>query len=190
MPDDEEEIDQDFADEGSFGKWLQSEMAKQNIGIQDLADKTGLTYVGIWNIVRGNTKWPREATRKRISNALNSQVPFEVETDITTQSSVSGYTWTDFSPYDLQTIPELGGIYVFYDITDRPVYVGKSNSNVRGRVQDHQTRFWFKQPLVMRGSFLAVSDQEMCDKIEMILIKFLGNHALLNFKGVRRDVTN
>lgn len=187
MPEDEE-VDQDIEGEGSFGRWLQSELTRQNITITDLASKTGLTYVGIWNIVRGNTRWPREATRERISQALNSAVPSEVETEITTQSSVSGYTWTDFSPYDLQTIPELGGIYVFYDITDRPVYVGKSNGNVRGRVQDHQTRFWFKQPLVMRGSFLAVADHEMCDKIEMILIKFLGNHALLNFKGVRRDV--
>jgi transcriptional regulator with XRE-family HTH domain len=115
MPE-EEEIDQNVEAEGSFGKWLQSELTRQDITIQDLANKTGLTYVGIWNIVRGNTKWPREATREKISQALNSEVPSEVETEITTQSSVSGYTWTDFSPYDLQTIPELGGVYVFYDI--------------------------------------------------------------------------
>lgn len=184
----DDDVEQNLEGEGSFGKWLQSELTKQDISIQDLADKTGITYVGIWNIVRGNTKWPREATRTKISKALDSQVPAEVETEITKESSVSGYIWTDFSPYDLQTIPELGGIYVFYDITDRPVYVGKSNKSVRTRVQDHQTRFWFKQPLVMRGSFLAVPDDEMCDKIEMILIKFLGTHALLNFKGVRRDV--
>jgi len=170
-----------------LGDWLRAEMSKQSISIQELANRTGLSYPGVWNIVRGNTQYPQEATRQKISQALNSQVPTEIEQEIATQSSVSGYVWTDFSPYDLQTIPELAGIYVFYDITDRPVYVGKSNSNVRSRVRDHQTRFWFKQPLVMRGSFLAVPDPEMCDKIEMILIKFLGNHALLNFKGVVRD---
>jgi transcriptional regulator with XRE-family HTH domain len=137
----DEEVDQNFEGEGSFGKWLRSEMAKQDTSIQDLADKTGLTYVGIWNIVRGNTKWPREATREKISRALNSQVPSEVETEITNQSSVSGYIWTDFSPYDLQTIPELGGIYVFYDITDRPVYVGNSTdrgAQVRRKVLDRR----------------------------------------------------
>jgi hypothetical protein len=56
-----------------------------------------------------------------------------------------------------------------------------------GRVKDHQTRFWFKSPLVVRGSFLAIDDPSMCDKIEAILIKFLGKHALLNVKGVVRD---
>jgi transcriptional regulator with XRE-family HTH domain len=173
-----------------FGDWLRAEMEKQNVSIQDLANRTDLSYQGIWNIVRGNTRYPQAATRQKLSAALNQAVPAQIEQKIETESSVSGYVWTDFSPYDLQTIPELAGIYVFYDITERPVYVGKSNSNVRGRVRDHQTRFWFKQPLVMRGSFLAVSEQEMCDKIEMILIKFLGNHALLNFKGVVRDVEN
>jgi transcriptional regulator with XRE-family HTH domain len=162
-------------------------MAKQEISIQELANRTGLSYPGVWNIVRGHTQYPQQATRKKISEALNSQVPSKIEQEIATQSSVSGYEWTDFSPYDLQTIPQQGGIYVFYDITDRPVYVGKSRTNVRGRIHDHQTRFWFKQPLVMRGSFLAVDDPTMCDKIEMILIKFLGNHALLNSKGVTRD---
>jgi hypothetical protein len=78
-------------------------------------------------------------------------------------------------------------VYVFYDITDRPVYVGKSRQNLRGRVRDHQTRFWFKTPVVVRGSFLAIDDPSMCDKIETILIKFLGNHALLNARGVIRD---
>jgi len=40
---------------------------------------------------------------------------------------------------------------------------------------------------VARGSFLAIDDPSMCDKIEAILIKFLGKHALLNVKGVIRD---
>ena len=171
-----------------FGDWLRTEMDKKDITIQQLANKTTLSYQAIWNIVKGNTRYPQASTRQQLSSALELSVPAEIEQTIETESSVSGYVWTDFSPYDLQTIPEMAGVYVFYDITDRPVYVGRSYSNVRERVRDHQTRFWFKQPLVMRGSFLAVPDQEMCNKIETILIKFLGTHALLNFKGVVRDV--
>lgn len=79
-------------------------------------------------------------------------------------------------------------MYVFYDITDRPVYVGKSNTSIRGRVKDHQTRFWFKYPLVVKGAFLNVADRELCGMLEMVLIKFLGKHALLNEKGVARDI--
>jgi hypothetical protein len=115
-------------------------------------------------------------------------VPTEVGQEIEHEAAISGYTWTDFTPSDLQTVPALSGVYVFYDITDRSVYVGKSRSNVRGRVRDHQTRFWFKPPLVVRGSFLAIEDPSMCDKIEAILIKFSGNHALLNARGVDRDI--
>jgi transcriptional regulator with XRE-family HTH domain len=174
----------------TFGEWLNKEMERQNVTIQQLADKTRLTYTGIWNIVKGNTLYPREETRKRLSAALNQPVPTEVEHEIEQESAILGYTWTDFTPSDLETVPQLGGVYVFYDITDRPVYVGKSRQNVRGRVQDHQTRFWFKHPLVVRGSFLAIDDPVMCDKIEAILIKFLGNHALLNVKGVVRDRTD
>jgi transcriptional regulator with XRE-family HTH domain len=172
----------------TFGEWLNKEMAKQDISIQDLADKTRLTYTGIWNIVKGNTAYPREETRRKLSEALNQTVPTEVEKEIEQEAAISGYTWTDFTPSDLETVPALGGVYVFYDVTDRPVYVGKSNKNVRGRVRDHQTRFWFKHPLVVRGSFLAIDDPVMCEKIEAILIKFLGNHALLNSKGVVRDM--
>lgn len=181
----EERLDQP---EQLFGDWLRVELDRQKLPIQELANRTGLSYQAIWYIVRGKTRYPQVETRQRISEALNQSVPPEIEQTLESESSVSGYVWTDFSPYDLQTVPEMAGIYVFYDITDRPVYVGKSNTNVRGRVHDHQTRFWFKQPLVTRGSFLAVPDQEMCNKIEMILIKFLGTHALLNFKGVVRDV--
>jgi transcriptional regulator with XRE-family HTH domain len=174
----------------TFGEWLNKEMERQDVSIQQLADKTKLTYTGIWNIVKGNTLYPREETRKKLSAALNQSVPTEVEQEIEQESAISGYTWTDFTPSDLETVPQLAGVYVFYDVTDRPVYVGKSRHNVRGRVQDHQTRFWFKPPLVVRGSFLAIDDPEMCDKIEAILIKFLGNHALLNVKGVVRDMTD
>jgi transcriptional regulator with XRE-family HTH domain len=170
----------------SFSDWLVREMDKQKVSIQELAVRTRITYAGIWNIVKGNTQSPREETRKRLSEALNRTVPGDLEQEIK-QDALTGYIWNDFTPTDVQSIPELGGVYVFYDITDRPVYVGKSRSNVRTRVKDHQTRFWFKPPLVVRGSFLAIDDPDMCDKIEMILIRFLGNHALLNSKGVVRD---
>jgi transcriptional regulator with XRE-family HTH domain len=176
------------SDQAPFGVWLNKEMDAKGISIQELANKTGISYPGIWNIVRGKTRNPIDDTRRKIAAALEQPVPTEIEQEISQESNVSGYDWIDFSPSDLQTVPEKGGVYVFYDITDRPVYVGKSKSNVRLRVKDHQTRFWFKPPLVERGSFLAIADPDMCSKIEMILIKFMGSHALLNTKGVVRDL--
>jgi transcriptional regulator with XRE-family HTH domain len=114
----------------TFGQWLSNEMTNQTVTIQDLANKTGITYTGIWNIVKGNTMYPRDETRKKLSEALNQVVPKDIELEIEKESAVEGYTWIDFTPTDLPTVPELGGVYVFYDITDRPVYVGKSRTNV------------------------------------------------------------
>jgi len=172
----------------AFGDWLRAEMDKQGLSIGVLAERTGITYTGIWNIVKGNTVSPRKETRDKLAAALNEVIPPAVEAEIASQAiPLPGFEWADFTPTDLETVPQASGVYVFYDITDRPVYVGKSSKNVRIRVKDHQTRFWFKSPLVVRGSFLAIADADMCLRIETILIKFLGKHALLNSKGVVRD---
>lgn len=172
----------------AFGEWLQREMERKALSINGLAEKTGISPTGIWNIVKGNTISPREETRRKIAEALDEVVPSAVEAEIEVQSTpLPGFEWVDFTPADLETVPPSSGVYVFYDITDRPVYVGKSSKSVRVRVRDHQTRFWFKHPLVVRGAFLAVPDPDMCLKIETILIKFLGKHALLNYRGVVRD---
>ncbi len=173
----------------AFGEWLQSEMDKKGLKIQDLAERTGVTYTGIWNIVKGYTASPRQETREKLAAALNEAIPASVQTEITEQSTpLPGYEWVDFTPTDLETVPQQSGVYVFYDVTDRPVYVGKSSKNVRVRVKDHMTRFWFQSPLVVRGAFLSIPDPDMCLKIETVLIKFLGKHALLNSKGVIRDL--
>lgn len=174
--------------DASFGDWLSKEMDTRNISITQLAELTGLTYAGIWNIVKGNTKAPRIGTREKITKVIGVAVPPDVANAVERQSeALPGFEWVDFTPSDLETVPEAAGVYVFYDVTDRPVYVGKSKTNVRSRVKDHQTRFWFKEPLVVRGAFLAVPDAELCLKIEGALIKFLGKHALLNVKGANRD---
>ena len=176
------------SDEYSFANWLRDKMLEKDVSIARLAEMSGITYVGIWNIVEGNTRSPRDETRSKLAKALQSKIPKAVEeVSATEANAIPGYDWSDFTPSDLETVPEEPGIYVFYDITDRPVYVGKSIKNVRLRVKDHMSRFWFKEPLVVRGAFLHVPDADSCSKIEMILIKFLGKHALLNTKGAIRD---
>lgn len=186
--DDDQEAFPTKADEYSFGDWLNDKMQEKEISIARLSELSGISYPGIWNIIEGNTRSPRDETRRRLAKALKIKIPKEIE-DVSEAeaSAIPGYEWTDFTPTDLETVPVEPGIYVFYDITDRPVYVGKSHGSVRNRVKDHSSRFWFKEPLVVRGSFLHIPDADSCKKIEMILIKFLGKHALLNQKGAVRD---
>ncbi|MGX9983687.1 helix-turn-helix domain-containing protein [Methylobacterium fujisawaense] len=173
----------------TFGEWLQKELTEKGMTLGALAEKSGITRTGIWNIVKGNTKSPRPETRAKLAEALEEKVPAYVEAQIESEAAaVPGFVWNEFTPSDLETVPPQGGVYVFYDITDRPVYVGQSSKNVRARVKDHQTRFWFKHPLVVRGAFLAIPDPALCLQIETILIKFLGKHALLNVRGAIKDL--
>jgi transcriptional regulator with XRE-family HTH domain len=188
-PPSENEDSLPVATASAFGDWLRKEMETKGVSIGHLSEKTKITYTGIWNIVKGNTASPRLETREKLAAALEENIPYDVQAQIKEETTpIPNFDWVDFTPSDLETVPQSGGVYVFYDITDRPVYVGKSSTNVRTRVKDHQTRFWFKAPLVVRGSFLAEPNPELCLRIETILIKFLGKHALLNVKGVVRDL--
>lgn len=172
----------------SFSSWLKQTMDRKHIKIPQLVASTGITYAGIWNIAQGKTKAPREETRKKLAAALGEDVPEEIESASEKSAMLfPGFEWGDFTPHDLATVPDIPGVYVFYDVTDRPVYVGKSNKSIRTRVHDHQTRFWFKRPLVERGAFLEIKEKQLCDKIETILIKFLGKNALLNVKSIYRE---
>ena len=93
----------------------------------------------------------------------------------------------DFDPYDAKEIPNKPGVYVLYDISQRPIYVGKANK-ISGRLHDHSSRFWFKRPLVETGAYIEISNEELRDQIETVLIQFLKNNAVINKqKTVRGD---
>lgn len=101
--------------ESAFGDWLRQEMEKSGLTIQDLVERTNLTYTGIWNIVKGNTVSPRADTRSQLAQAIDANIPSEVETEIQQQSTpLPGFEWTDFTPTDLQTVPPESGVYVFF----------------------------------------------------------------------------
>ena len=70
-------------------------------------------------------------------------------------------------------------MYVLYDISQRPIYVGKA-SNIAGRLNDHGTRFWYKRPLVETGAYIEIQNKLLRDQIETVLIQFLKNNAVIN----------
>ena len=139
----------------------------------ELAELSGISYVQIYNLEAGRSTNPRESTRKRLETALKSEVPQEVQEQIDEEQSIEGLgPMTDFEPHDDSYLPKCPGVYVFYDVSDRPIYVGKSK-NISPRVREHQEKFWFKYPVVSHAAYVEINDEQLRHQVEQVLIKFL-----------------
>ena len=97
---------------------------------------------------------------------------------------------SDFDPHsDSNLWPDGAGVYVFCDISQRPIYVGQS-VNVRRRLKQYTegTRrpWWFAKPIVQSASFIPMEDDETRKRLEKIMITFLKSNAVLNKTHVRR----
>jgi lambda repressor-like predicted transcriptional regulator len=173
--------------EGIYSNWIREAMDKKGISITQLAEKTGLTYTGIWNILKGYSKKPQNRTIEKIKNVIEVDPPqIKTETELT---DVGLGELTDFDPHDVNDHPTCNGVYVFYDVTDRPVYVGRStskNRSIKDRINEHYEKFWFKRPIVNHAAFIKIEDEKTCIMIERALIRFLKSNAVLNRQLVDR----
>ena len=88
----------------------------------------GLTPPAIYRIEAGVTRNLRDATRKKLENALGSVLPADAAQEVAQESEVAGLgTFEDFDPHIDSDRPTGPGIYVFYDISERPIYVGEGS---------------------------------------------------------------
>ena len=91
-----------------------------------------------------------------------------------------------FDPHDDESWPVEPGVYVFYDISDRPIYIGEGQ-NAKKRIEEHEQKFWYRRPIVEDAVFLRVGDKQLRKQIEAVLIKFLRSNAVINQQHVERD---
>jgi excinuclease UvrABC nuclease subunit len=77
-------------------------------------------------------------------------------------------------------------LYVFYDVSDRPVYVGKAEV-IKKRVSDHVDKFWFKYPIVSHAAYVEIKGTILRHQVEQVLIKFLKSNAVINKQSVDRE---
>jgi transcriptional regulator with XRE-family HTH domain len=172
----------------TFGVWLRKAREAKDWSQFDLAEKSGGSQPQISNIEAGKSANPQSRTRDKLATALGTNSkPATVEE--TEAEKIAGLgILTDFAPHEEDLLPEINGVYVFYDVTDRPVYVGKAvQQTIRDRVRQHNDKFWFKRPIVDRASYLEINDEKLCGQVEQVLIKFLESNALLNKHYVQRD---
>jgi hypothetical protein len=145
-----------------------------------------VSAIQIYNIETARTTNPRASTRAALEQALNEQAPRELVEAVEESAEIPGVgRLSDFEPHNEDDYPREPGVYVFYDISDRPVYVGQSR-DIRRRVREHVEAFWFKQPIVQTAAYVRVDDDTLRSQLEETLIKFLKSNAVINKSHVDR----
>jgi len=182
-------------EEGSvaLASWLAKKRGEQNLSRKELAQKANVSEMTIWNIESGRTLSPQQSTIENLEAALGEKLPEDIDADIAEQADlkVEGVgPFTNFDPHDDDDLPKVPGIYVFYDISDRPVYVGKAqqiDKRIRDAHTGHWDKFWYRSPIVHSGAFVQIDDKKLRDQIETVMIKFLKSNAVINIQGVERE---
>lgn len=161
------------------------EIAK--LSVFELANASGVSQVQIYNLESGRSANPRNETKRRLEKALKTKVPEDVRSEVADEQLIEGLgALTDFDPHDDDDRPAVAGVYVFYDVSDRPVYVGKAR-NIKARVATHEEKFWFKYPIVNHAAYVEIKDEALRHQVEQVLIKFLKSNAVINRQSVDRD---
>lgn len=170
----------------AFGSWVNRIRLERDMSVPELAHKAGLSAPAIYNIESGKALNPRSETVRNIEKALGEKVPRETKSEISKEADVEGLgELIDFQPLVKEDWPDVAGIYVLYDISERPIYVGQGGS-IKRRLQDHEEKFWFKAPIVMTGAYINIQEEGLRKKIEAILIRFLKKNAVINKQLVNR----
>ena len=169
---------------GAFGAWLRKARGEANLSVAELAAKAGVSIVAIYNIEAGRSQNPQEQTRKRLERALGVDTPHDVQAEALEGQSIEGLSsLTDFDPHDKNDRPKKPGVYVLYDVSDRPIYVGKSQ-NIAKRIGEHEDKFWFRYPIVSNAAYVEITKEILRHQVEQVLIRFLKSNAVVNKQSV------
>ena len=181
-----EEEEEEEHGPSAIASWLSRTRLERKMSVPELAAKAELSAPAIYNIESGRITNPRAETIRRLEAALEEKVPSETREEIREEATVEGVgEFFEFDPLNRGDWPDVPGIYVLYDISERPVYVGQGSS-IKKRIQDHEEKFWFKSPIVSTAAYIKIPDGDLRKKIETILIRFLKRNAVINKQHVER----
>ena len=166
--------------EMTYGSWLLSKRLAAQMTPLELADRAGVSKPAVDNLESGQTVKPQEATREKLE-ALLGKPPKRLIKAMDSDSMIGGVgRLLDFDPWEKNSWPKVPGVYVLYDIAERPTYIGKSENKISQRIHDHHSRNWFARPFVQSGSYVKVTDKALCKRLEQTLIRFLKSNAIVN----------
>jgi transcriptional regulator with XRE-family HTH domain len=168
----------------SVGAWLRETRIRSSMSVPELAKKAKVSAVAIYNIESGKIKNPQASTRAKISKALGESIPQDIISETEEEQEIQGLgSLIDFDPHDSSEWPQCQGVYVLYDVSERPIYVGKGDK-ISARLKDHVDKFWFRDPVVKYASYIEVKDKNLRHQLEQVMIKFLKSNAVINKQSV------
>lgn len=183
----DESSQEDEPEASAYGVWLNRMRLERNMSVPQLAEKAKVAPATVYGIESGRIVNPQRKTRNKLQRALRKRIDPEVSEQMEQDSSVKNVgEFVDFNPHDKDDLPAEGGVYVFYDISERPVYVGQSQGIKKRILQDHKEKFWFKEPIVQTAAYVKVGQKRERLKMEGILIQFLKSNAVINKQKVER----
>ena len=159
--------------------WLFRALEKKGMTANELARKAGVSAPTIYNILKGGAENPQQRTVRAIESAIGESFERSTPQKASKDEKVAIGELVDFNPYDPKDLPAKPGVYVFYDISGRPIYVGKSG-NIAIRLKDHEDRFWVRPPIVQTAAYVEIPDEATRDQVETVLIQFLKNNEVMN----------
>jgi transcriptional regulator with XRE-family HTH domain len=156
------------------------------MSVAELSEKSGVSMPAIYGLEAGRIENPRKETVRKLERALGEEAPSDVKEEMEEEANIEGLgSFTDFDPHDNENLPSASGVYVLYDISERPIYVGMG-ADISKRIKDHREKFWFKEPIVETGSYVEINDELLRRQLETLLIKFLKSNAVINKQSVDR----
>jgi transcriptional regulator with XRE-family HTH domain len=177
-----------FRDEETFGmslgEWLRSKREERKLTMGELAQKTGLSWPAIKLIEDGVTQSPHRKTVEALEKVLG-ELPSVQSKDFEDERKVAGFDLIGINDIDdwqaeaSRTREKIPCIYIIYDKSNRPVYIGQTD-NLYRRFKNHEREFWWKKPIAHRYAYIVVEDAKFRRDVEKVMIKLVGTHALMN----------
>jgi transcriptional regulator with XRE-family HTH domain len=107
---------------GAFGAWLSKTRLAKKMSVPELAQRAGISAVVIYNLEQGKSLNPQRKTRISLENALGEKTPVEVIKQEHDEQEIEGLgVLISFDPLSKTDCPTVPGVYVLYDVSDRPV---------------------------------------------------------------------
>jgi transcriptional regulator with XRE-family HTH domain len=182
-------------------EWINARRIEMGISKRELCHQAGITEVTLWNLLNHRHK-PIQRTRDAILGVIG-EIPEEEDDEIEARpdneieapleeievpENPNVGNLISCNHWDEADRPEGGGVYIFVDRTDRPVYIGKSG-NIRGTLRDryHSRRarpYWIQQYIVPTMWFIPIEDAHIRAAVESAMIASHRGTLLFNTVGI------